>query len=197
MAEQRSTNDGPRSGRRGFFRHGLAKLVRPLAGYIEEHVDLTGLRLFLRPPGALPEKEFLATCFRSGNCVEACPVQAIYRLQGLDENLNRTPAINPNLAACVVCETLECTQVCPSGALRKLTDPRQIDMGLASVDRKVCLRRRGQDCTICVDKCPLGPEAIRVGENDLIEVIASGCVGCGVCQLHCPTQPKAIVVHIS
>ena len=27
----------------------------------------------LRPPGALPEKDFLAACTRCGQCVQACP----------------------------------------------------------------------------------------------------------------------------
>ena len=31
----------------------------------------------LRPPGALPEEEFLSVCIRCGRCADACPNQAI------------------------------------------------------------------------------------------------------------------------
>ena len=197
MAEQDSSCDGPRSGRRGFFRQGLAKLVEPLAGYIEQRVDLTELRPYLRPPGALPEGEFLVTCYRSGNCVRVCPVHAIQPLTGTGEEQDGTPTINPNVAACVACETVACTRDCPSGALQLLTHPRQIRMGTARVDHQVCVRHLGEDCTICVDKCPMGSDAIVVADNGRIRVFEPDCVGCGVCQLHCPAQPKAIVVQIA
>ena len=32
---------------------------------------------YLRPPGALPDKEFLARCIRCGQCGEICPNKAI------------------------------------------------------------------------------------------------------------------------
>src|SRR4051812_49116719 len=35
------------------------------------------LEYFLRPPGSRDEQEFLNVCSRCGNCVHACPVQAI------------------------------------------------------------------------------------------------------------------------
>ena len=31
----------------------------------------------LRPPGALPEKDFLAACTRCGQCVQACPYRYV------------------------------------------------------------------------------------------------------------------------
>jgi ferredoxin-type protein NapG len=195
MMEAEQPAPEPIGGRRAFFQRGLAKLVQPLAGYIEAHLDLTGLRLYLRPPGALPEKDFLATCYRCGNCVNVCPVKAIRPIKGVDERLAGTPTIEPEVTACVACQTVECTKACPSGALQLLSDPRQIRMGLAGVNHRVCLRSRGEDCTICVDKCPIDG-AIRVCDGGAIEVIESVCTGCGVCQQHCPTRPKAVTVRI-
>lgn len=152
-------------------------------------------RTLLRPPGALAEEEFLATCYRCGSCAESCPADAIWLLPQGPNPKAGTPCIDANLAACVVCEGLQCTQVCPSGALRRLEDPSQIRMGLARVLADDCVRTAGQDCTICVDRCPLGSSALRLGEADLPEVLSDGCVGCGICQLYCPTTPKAIVVE--
>jgi ferredoxin-type protein NapG len=66
-------------------------------------------------------------------------------------------------------------------------------MGLAVWNEHLCSRTHGGDCTICVDKCPVGQTAIRLVDGR-IEVLSPGCTGCGVCQHECPTVPKSIVV---
>jgi MauM/NapG family ferredoxin protein len=183
--------------RRSMFRIGFKKLMDPLADYIVERIDmaLPPGRTVLRPPGAVVEKEFLETCYRCGNCVEACPATAIRRLAHDDPNMSGTPYIDPDLSACVVCEELACMRTCPSGALQLVADPKEIDMGLAKVDQETCVRSSGEDCRLCVEKCPLGSSAIQIDENGLISVLERGCVGCGVCQFYCPTTPKAIIVE--
>jgi ferredoxin-type protein NapG len=94
--------------------------------------------------------------------------------------------------ACVICENLSCMYHCPSGAI--LPVPReQINMGLAVWHDHLCVRHNGTECTICVDKCPIGATAIRLSEGR-IEVLSPGCTGCGVCQHECPTTPKSITI---
>ena len=183
--------------RRQFFRESVRSVLRPLADYLDRRLGSKGSRprAWLRPPGALAEAAFLETCFRCGNCVAACPAQAIRPLESTDDVLRNTPIIVPDLAACVVCDELACMKVCPSGALKLVDSPLLIRMGLAVVDHSVCVRSSGEDCMICVDRCPLGAQAIRVDELRRIQVLQPGCVGCGVCQLYCPTQPKAITVE--
>ncbi|MCL2330862.1 MAG: 4Fe-4S dicluster domain-containing protein, partial [Phycisphaerae bacterium] len=85
-----------------------------------------------------------------------------------------------------------CMKACPSGALR-LVEPTDIRMGAARVRLDRCLRSQGQDCSLCVDKCPMGLRAIQLNGGH-VEVIVGGCVGCGSCQFYCPAMPKAIVV---
>ncbi|MBI4719162.1 MAG: 4Fe-4S dicluster domain-containing protein [Planctomycetes bacterium] len=186
------------SGRRAFFREALAGVVRPLADYLEQRipspVEPPQERPRLRPPGAIPEATFIDTCRRCGACVEACPANAIFPLPESFGYAPRTPVIDPDYAACVVCEGLQCTHVCPSGALLPLSAPTQIRMGLAEVYRPLCVRSRGESCTQCVERCPMGETALRFIDAGPPEVLA-GCVGCGVCQLYCPTSPKAIVVQ--
>ena len=183
--------------RRAMFRLGLKKLMEPIAGYLEErlNVPLPVFRTVLRPPGALPEKEFLDTCYRCGNCVDVCPARAIKSMAREDIESAGTPYIDPDLAACVVCEELACMKSCPSGALKVVADRRGIRMGLARVDFHTCLRSRGENCAVCLRKCPLGREAVDLSDGGEVEVKAGGCVGCGVCQFYCPTVPKAIIVE--
>ncbi len=191
------TNDpGNAPDRRRFFREAISKAVEPLAGYIEKRFDVGSddLRHRLRPPGALAEPQFVQTCEACGKCVDACPARAIFLHDEPGATAGKTPVIDPDRAACVICEGLLCTHVCPSGALLPLTEPEQIRMGLAEVYTPICSRTNGEKCVVCVELCPLGPAAIRFAGTGPPEVLPDGCTGCGVCQLHCPTSPKAIVV---
>ena len=91
-------------------------------------------------------------------------------------------------------------KACPTGALQ-LVPATDIDMGVAEVDVQICVRSEGEDCQICVDKCPIGPRAIDILRGDPsesegdVKVYTDGCTGCGVCQMYCPTEPRAIVVR--
>jgi ferredoxin-type protein NapG len=196
--------------RRRFFREGLRELLKPIAQSIEplekaiNHFnDATGSQAktsgskvelpFLRPPGALlPDQSFLDTCSRCGKCVEVCPANCIV----IDPSATRgngAPFIDPIAMPCVVCEGLSCMNICPTGAL-KLLPATEINMGTAVWNESACVRTKGQDCQLCVEKCPIGPAAIEL-INGKIAVRESGCIGCGVCQYECPTWPKSIVVH--
>lgn len=193
----------PGPGRREFFREALARLARPVGDLVDRHFpSLSGEsspappdRPRLRPPGAIEESEFLDTCQCCGKCVEVCPANCIFPLDARFGYAPGTPVIDPDYAACVVCDGLQCTHVCPSGALLSLTDPAAIDMGLAEVYAPVCLRSHNEPCTICVERCPIGERALRFDGSGPPTVLADGCVGCGVCQFYCPTTPKAIVVQ--
>lgn len=170
-------------------------MIRPLAGFLERRSAWWPPPKYLRPPGALDEASFLETCHRSGRCIAACPVGAIRWLHRPDEDADETPVVDPDLAACVLCDTLACTQACMSGALLPVADARMVQMGMAVVDPAACLGSKGNDCRICVEVCPLGESALRPRGAGPPEVMAGGCVGCGLCQQHCPTSPKAIIVR--
>jgi ferredoxin-type protein NapG len=203
--------------RRNFFRQGFKELLRPLtnaAGPLEEMIkQLSALDdgaapnlkpavqpqptselkvgIPIRPPGALPEQQFRETCSRCGECVKVCPVQCI-KIDSSGVKGAGAPFIEIDSAACVMCDGLLCMNKCPSGALVP-TPIGQIDMGTAAWHSVTCLRTHGEQCTICVDECPIGEMAIVV-DDEKIKVIEDGCTGCGVCQNRCPTTPKSITV---
>ena len=186
------------TGRRDFFKEALNQIIKPVAEFIDdrigEHLPFDEPSGILRPPGALSEPEFLEKCLRCGNCVKNCPADAIQPLHSRDTNLANTPYIDPDKQPCVICDSLACMYVCPSGALQTVF-AEDIRMGIAVFDAETCLRTKSIDCSYCVDSCPIGKDAIRLSSDSLIEVLDTGCTGCGVCQYACPTSPKSIVIE--
>jgi MauM/NapG family ferredoxin protein len=198
--------------RRRFFRMGLREILKPLANAAEpieralrelESLDKAisatpasasrSLPIFLRPPGALEEQAFRDQCSRCGICVSVCPADAI-KIDSTGAIANGAPYIVAAEAPCVACDGLHCMQNCPSGALR-FTPLVDIDMGTAQWKPQFCTRTTiGDDCRICVDQCPLGSAALIIDDGGKVKVIEDGCIGCGVCEHYCPTDPKSIVV---
>ena len=72
----------------------------------------------LRPPGALDEKDFLASCIKCGQCVQVCPVEAI-RLADLVDGFGvGVPYIDAREQACdFSCDAVQCVLACPTGSL--------------------------------------------------------------------------------
>jgi len=192
--------------RREFFASGLKALIRGIddaARSVRSVMPGPGRRprtqsstAFLRPPGALEEVAFVATCERSGRCITACPVQALQPLRSADPQRSGTPHLIPSQRACVVCDDLSCMKACPSGALT-LVPKSEIRIGLAVVDFDRCTRTQGESCEVCVERCPIGSAAIALDAQGRVAVNAAGCVGCGVCELYCPTTPRAITIRPS
>src|SRR5271169_4198056 len=105
--------------RRRFFRRGLSELIKPIASAISpleraarKIGDMEGppsrypLNVWLRPPGALPEKQFKQTCTRGGECVKVCPAHCI-KIDPTGIKGDGVPYIDIDSAACVVCDGLQ------------------------------------------------------------------------------------------
>ncbi len=72
----------------------------------------------LRPPGALDEQDFLASCIKCGQCVQVCPVQAIKLADLVDGMGVGVPYIAARDQACdFSCDAIQCVLACPTGAL--------------------------------------------------------------------------------
>jgi ferredoxin-type protein NapG len=72
----------------------------------------------LRPPGALDEQDFLASCIKCGQCVQVCPVQAIKLADLVDGFGVGVPYIDAREQACdFSCDAVQCILACPTGSL--------------------------------------------------------------------------------
>lgn len=198
-------------GRRGF----LSASVGTASGLLGGILAGTGTRAFgarldgdgprpVRPPGSVPEAEFLQMCIRCGECFQSCPSDVLQPL-GFEQGLEGlwTPQVVADWAGCASsCNA--CGQVCPTGAIRALPleEKRHARMGLAWINESTCLPFHGEACQLCVDECTAAGydalEFIAVGtevdEAGLpIEgtgtlaplLIPEKCVGCGLCQTRC------------
>jgi len=89
----------------------------------------------LRPPGAVPEKDFLALCIKCGQCLQVCPYHSIELSDiGTGHGVG-TPYIDANIRACYACEAVPCVLACPSGALDHHTEKAtDIKMGIAVLE---------------------------------------------------------------
>jgi MauM/NapG family ferredoxin protein len=171
----------------------------------------------IRPPGALPEAEFLGRCVRCGACVNACPTSALQPslttagLEGL-----YTPVLVARHGWCEPSCT-RCGQVCPTGAIAPLTPETKgwtrgagsgtrVKIGTAFFDWGRCLPwAMATPCVVCEEVCPTSPKAIWLEPVDALRADGTvvrvqrprldpdRCIGCGLCEAKCPVASPAAI----
>jgi len=150
------------------------------SGYSDE---VKASPLVLRPPGALPEEDFVRACIKCGLCAEACVNRdsnknkdgtkragTLQMAKGGDHKLIGTPFFIPTEVPCYMCDDIPCVPVCPSEALDMTTllneknelDINKARMGLAVVHKESCIAFWGIQCDACYRACPIQGEAITI-----------------------------------
>jgi len=186
--------------RRGFlysFAGGLT--VAFLAGRTP-FTPLQGKHQLVRPPGAIPESEFLRTCIRCGECMKSCltnTLQPCFWESGLAGLW--TPKMDLRFAPCEQnCNV--CGKVCPTQAIRSLSleEKNHAKVGTAVLRKEVCLVwAQDKLCLICDEICPYNAIVFRTVEGYRRPVvIASKCNGCGFCEQRCPVQGESAIVVV-
>lgn len=157
----------------------------------------------LRPPGSLPEKDFLELCTRCDECVKVCPTNTLQPAlfeAGVEGMF--TPIVVPRIAECRE-KCAACSEVCPTGAIQPFRfedkNPRLTDtpllVGVATIDRNTCRAwYKNQKCSVCDEQCPY--DAIASPVVDGMQrpfVMEQFCTGCGSCERECPIEPAAAI----
>jgi len=157
----------------------------------------------IRPPGALDEDSFRRQCIRCLQCVRICASNgACLQPDGVEHGLSGlwAPLAKMRTGYCEYNCNL-CGQVCPTGAIRKLTleEKQKKPLGRAIFDKNFCIpHRRNEDCLVCEEHCPVPDKAIRFeireglapdGTKQMVKypyVVGEKCLGCGICEHKCP-----------
>jgi MauM/NapG family ferredoxin protein len=157
----------------------------------------------IRPPGALPETDFVAACARCGACQGACPTGTL-RPAGPSDGLAGwwLPRLDLRAAPCDR-DCTRCGDACPTGSLRTL-DPaerRHAAIGTAVLLRDRCLPwADDRPCTTCQKRCPYGAIAFTAQSSTglgLPVVDPTRCDGCGVCENACPVEGRSAIVVVA
>lgn len=154
----------------------------------------------IRPPGAIPETEFLRTCIRCGECMKSCLTNTLQPclwesgFSGL-----WTPKMDPRLAPCDQ-NCYVCGKVCPTQAIRSvsLDEKTHAKVGTAILRKEMCLVwAQNKICLICDEICPYNAIVFRPVEGYRRPVvIASKCNGCGFCEQRCPVKGESAIVVV-
>jgi ferredoxin-type protein NapG len=193
-----NTANEPALGRRNFLRHSVVSIGATVQAFVKHRDASTGkpdqeAKMqekpgWLRPPGAVQEEQFLERCTKCGDCIDACPHDAIEQLV-----IQETPGIYPGETPCQLCEDFPCIHACEAEALMPLNHVHEVRMGVAKVSRNMCTV--GNGCNACVSKCPTGAITMDFGAF-LIAVDAGLCVGCGMCQYVCGTVNDRAAIRV-
>ena len=133
--------------RREFIRSGILAVAVVGAAGLGYYPVAREKYIRLRPPGALLEKDFLASCIKCGQCVQVCPVDAIKLADIMDGFGVGTPYIEARDQACdFSCDGLQCVLACPTGSLtHEINYSHETRMGFARLARpSKCLAMLGK-----------------------------------------------------
>lgn len=169
--------------------------------------------VLIRPPGAVPEDEFLNRCTKCAECMKVCitnGLQPTFLEAGIEGMW--TPILVPKIGYCEYRCTL-CGQVCPTGAIKRLDteEKAKVKIGLAFINQNRCLPyANAVSCIVCEEVCPTPQKAIWFDEVEvrtqngslkrikLPKVNLQLCIGCGICETKCPVadMPAIYVTSI-
>ncbi len=135
------------------------------------------IKKIILPPGAVSSERMRNKCFNCNLCVNACP-NKIIKKAGEDFQVVHIDYNNGKKYCKFDC--VECSKVCPSGAIKKipLEEKQKTRVAMAVINSDKCTH-----CGICINECPV--KAISKDENGAAIINAAKCIGCGACKRSC------------
>ncbi len=151
----------------------------------------------IRPPGSLPEEQFLQKCVRCSLCMKVCPTN------GLQPALTEagiegfwTPILVPRIGHCSQ-HCTACGEVCPTDAIQPFTasEKKYLFIGRAYIDRSSCIVwAQDKKCLVCDEHCSYRALYWKVVDGLRRPFVNEYlCTGCGECEAKCPVQPIAAI----
>lgn len=184
--------------RRDFFKLGARRTAQAVVGVLDERAERRAAG-WIRPPFARPELDFLLTCTRCDDCIEACPHDVLFALPArLGLQVAGTPAMDLATKGCHMCADWPCVAACEPNALvlaQAAPDapPAPPKLATARIDTSSCLPYSGPECGACAHACPVDGALRWV--NGIKPVIDEQiCTGCALCREACITEPKSVLV---
>ena len=184
--------------RRNFFRSAFKKTQKEVVKHVDAQATRQASR-WIRPPYAIDELEFLLSCTRCTDCIDACPHDVIFPLSAkLGVKIVGTPALDLLNKACHLCEDWPCVTACTKDALvlpeieeGAETIPFPM-LAVASINTETCFPYSGPECGAC-DRCPV-PGAL-LWDQQRPHINSEKCTGCGLCRQACIVEPSAINIQ--
>lgn len=127
------------------------------------------------PPGAGDKERFLNKCLNCNLCINNCPNKII---QKADKDYGAVH-LDYSKAPCKF-DCNECSKVCPSGAIKKITleEKQKTRIAMAMIKEDTCT-----NCGICEGVCPVHAIIRENGKPPILN--AAKCIGCGACKNAC------------
>lgn len=133
--------------------------------------------------------------------MKVCPTNALQPCMFTDGfSKLYTPKIVPKIGGCEGQCTL-CGHVCPTNAIRviKPEEKPYVKIGTAVLDRSKCIAwEQNKECVVCDEVCPFNAidscDLETAGGKFKVPVVKEDlCMGCGMCEHHCPVNDSAAI----
>lgn len=135
------------------------------------------LKDVILPPGAVNKETFFNKCLNCNLCVENCPQKILVKAN------DEYGAVHIDYSK-GVCDynCHKCSEVCPSGAIKKLTleEKQKTRIAMAMINEDKC-----SQCGECVKACPVHAIIKENGKPPVLNALK--CIGCGACKQACRT----------
>lgn len=153
-----------------------------LGGAIKAGIELSDkiakkIKDIILPPGADNTNRMANKCLNCNLCIENCPNKI---LKKADDKLGVVHIDYSKGEEYCKYDCNECSKVCPSGAIKKLTieEKQKTRIAMAMIKSDRCSK-----CGLCSFECPAG--AITQKDGQIAVIDGSKCIGCGKCKTVC------------